>query len=118
MCRPDVDDLNSCSKLYEHQFTSKECHKLHDHLSLATMLNSPLPRIVLPKVIVQSSSALVVEAKESSVEVNGAKIFNLIPPTIRNIKSEIVAHFKQELVVDAFLSEVPDQTTVAGYGSR
>ena len=71
-------------------------------------------RLALPKNIIQSSSSLVKKARESSLGVKGARIFNLLPPSIRNIDSDNAAHFKKEL--DTFLSDVPDQPTVAGHG--
>ena len=62
----------------------------------------------------EGKSNLVKKARESYLGVKGARIFNLLPSTIRNINSDNVAHFKKEL--DSFLSEVPDQPTVAGHG--
>ena len=71
-------------------------------------------RLALPKNVVQASSPLVRKARESSLGVKGARIYNLLPSHIRNINSENVAQFKQKL--DVFLSEAPDQPTIAGHG--
>ena len=71
-------------------------------------------RTALPREVVRTSSALVRKARESSIGVKGTRIFNLLPSYIRNINSDNVDSFKSSL--DSFLSEVPDQTTIAGHG--
>ena len=71
-------------------------------------------RTAIPGVVVQSSPAQVRRARECSLAVKGAKIFNLLPNHIRNTNSEHVELFKCKL--DTFLSEIPDQPTVAGLG--
>ena len=71
-------------------------------------------RTAIPGDVVQSSPAQVKRARECSIGVKGAKIFNLLPNYIRNINSEHVELFKCSL--DTFLSEIPDQPTVAGLG--
>ena len=71
-------------------------------------------RTALPRDVVQSSSAAVKRARESSIGVKGARLFNLLPAHIRNISSDNVQLFKKNL--DDFLSKIPDQPTVAGQG--
>ena len=71
-------------------------------------------RTALPRQVVQSSSHLVRKARESSIGVKGANIFNLLPAEIRNIDSENVINFKKSL--DLFLLNIPDQPTIAGHG--
>ena len=71
-------------------------------------------RTVLPRSIVQSSSHLVRKARESSIGVKGARIFNLLPSNIRNTNSDSVDKFKNML--DSFLSSIPDEPTTAGCG--
>ena len=71
-------------------------------------------RTALPNVIIQSSSSHVKRARESSIGVKGARIFNLLPANIRNIDSNDVNTFKNSL--DSFLSKVADQPTIAGHG--
>ena len=44
----------------------------------------------------------------------GGKRFNLLPSTIRNINSSNVEVFK--IALDDFVSNIPDQPTVAGLG--
>ena len=71
-------------------------------------------RSALPRQIVATSSSLVKKARESSIGVKGAKIFNLLPVEVRNINSDNADLFKSEL--DLFLSNIPDQPTIAGNG--
>ena len=71
-------------------------------------------RTALPNNVLVSSSSLVKKARESSMGVKGARIFNLLPADIRNIDSENVDIFKKSL--DDFLCQVPDQPTIAGLG--
>ena len=71
-------------------------------------------RTALPRDVVKSSSSLVRKAREASIGVKGAKIFNLLPASIRNMDVKNVDLFKKDL--DSFLSQVPDQPTIAGYG--
>ena len=62
--------------------------------------------------IVRSAPTAVRRARENSLSVKGAKIFNLLPAEIRNINSDKVQHFKTKL--DEFLRNVPDEPTIAG----
>ena len=71
-------------------------------------------RTVLPHNIVASSPAPVKKARESSLGVKGARIFNLLPKEVRNIDSHSVDIFKKQL--DLFLTDIPDQPTTAGLG--
>ena len=71
-------------------------------------------RTALPRTVVKSAPSLVRNARESSIGVKGTKIFNLIPASIRNISCDNVDMFKKSL--DEFLSQVPDQPTIAGLG--
>ena len=71
-------------------------------------------RVALPQGVVQSSPAMVRRARESSLGVKGAKMFNLLPPMLRNINAVDVDVFKTAL--DNFLTKIPDQPTVAGLG--
>ena len=71
-------------------------------------------RTALPHHVVQSSPALVRRARESSLGVKGARLFNLLPADIRNNDSDSVDSFKSAL--DKFLGDIPDQPTVPGLG--
>ena len=71
-------------------------------------------RTALPNAVVMSSPAQVKKARENSLGVKGARIFNLLPVELRNIDSKNADTFKKNL--DTFLADVPDQPTVAGLG--
>ena len=57
--------------------------------------------------IVRTAPASVRRARENSLSVKGARMFNLLPAHLRNISSDKVQHFKSQL--DGFLKEVPDE---------
>ena len=71
-------------------------------------------RTALPHNVVSSSPAPVRKARESSLGVKGARIFNLLPTEVRNLDSKSIDIFKMKL--DVFLSNIPDQPTIAGFG--
>ena len=54
------------------------------------------------------------KAREASLQVKGAKLFNLLPRGIRDIDSNNVDTFKTCL--DHFLMTIPDQPTIPGFG--
>ena len=62
--------------------------------------------------ILRSSPAPVQKARENTLGVRGARIFNLLPLYIRNHDSSNVETFKS--LLDTYLSQVPDQPTVSG----
>ena len=70
-------------------------------------------RMVVPHPVRQAPSS-VRQAREATLGVKGAKIFNLLPVWIRTINGVTVDRFKSEL--DKFLSGVPDQPTLPGRG--
>ena len=69
-------------------------------------------RKFIPKPIVKSAPSLVRNARERSLAVKGAQLFNLLPESLRGLKSLHVDLFKNHL--DVFLSNIPDQPTVTG----
>ena len=69
-------------------------------------------RTIVPNKIVKSSPASVRKAREWSLGVRGAQLFNILPVTLRNLNSDSVETFKNNL--DSFLKLVPDQPTVSG----
>ena len=71
-------------------------------------------RTIVPSPIVKTAPSLVRKARERSLGVRGAAIFNLLPDNIRNINTDHVDYFKNHL--DVFLSAIPDQPTVTGLG--
>ena len=79
-----------------------------------TLTSGRRGRCVIPHEVVQSSPAMVRNARQNSLGSKGARLFNLLPPDIRNINSDSVDTFKNKL--DAFLTDIPDQPTIAGSG--
>ena len=71
-------------------------------------------RSIVPNTLVSTAPAVVINARERSLGVRGAKIFNLLPDNIRNMNSEHVDIFKNHL--DVFFSSIPDQPKVTGLG--
>ena len=69
-------------------------------------------RYIIPKTVVKTAPVSVRKARESSLAVKGAKIFNLLPASIRSMNTDHIETFKSNL--DSFLNQVPDQPTVAG----
>ena len=69
-------------------------------------------RLAIIQPFSNQTPASVRKATESSLSVKGAKLFNLLPPDIRNIDSSNQDTFKACL--DSFLSLVPDQPTAPG----
>ena len=68
--------------------------------------------LVLPNAVQRDAPAAVKRAREATLGIKGAKMFNLLPAWIRTINGVLVETFKAEL--DQFLGGVPDQPTVPG----
>ena len=76
-------------------------------------LNSRTGRWALPaEVPRQRVAPSVKKAKENSLRVKGAQLFNLLPAVLRNANHGDVLMFKNNL--DIYLSTVPDQPTTQG----
>ena len=76
-------------------------------------------RLIRPKYVNWHAPASIRRARESSMAVKGANIFNLLPKEIRNFKAnhlviDKVGEFKDKL--DMYLSSIPDQPTIPGLG--
>ena len=71
--------------------------------------NSRRGRLAQSKPYIRSAPAAVRRARESSLHVKGCRLFNLLPPQLRNMSGCSVDIFKKEL--DYFLATVPDQPT-------
>ena len=71
-------------------------------------------RSVIPKTVVRAAPTVVKNARERSLGVRGAKIFNLLPEHLRSMNTDHVYLFKNHL--DVFLSSIPDQPTMTGLG--
>ena len=68
--------------------------------------------MAIPKNIPTTAPAKVKKARERSLGVHGARLFNLLPPNLRNENSGDFLLFKNHL--DIFLSGIPDQPTTRG----
>ena len=71
-------------------------------------------RMIIPNPVDKSSPSVVRRARENSLGVKGAKLFNLLPEGIRTINTEHVDLFKNHL--DVFLASIPDEPTMTGLG--
>ena len=71
-------------------------------------------RSVIPKPVVRSAPSMVRTARERTLGVRGAAIFNLLPEQLRSMNSDHIDVFKNHL--DVLLTSVPDQPTVTGLG--
>ena len=58
------------------------------------------------------AAASVRNAREASLQVRGAKLFNCIPRELRDTLSGTTEQFKAKL--DAWLETIPDQPTIHG----
>ena len=67
-------------------------------------------RTILPNQVVASAPAAVRRARECSLGVKGARLFNILPAHIRSMDSANVDNFKCEL--DVFLSMIFDSLVV------
>ena len=69
-------------------------------------------RLAIPNSVPRTAHAKVRQARERSLGVHGAHLFNLLPVKLRNENSGDFALFKNHL--DIFLSVIPDQPTTPG----
>ena len=80
-----------------------------------TERNSRTGRLAIPaQVSRQGVPASVRNAKENSLRVRGARLFNLLPSVLRNANHGDVLMFKNNL--DHYLGDIPDQPTTRGLG--
>ena len=71
-------------------------------------------RSIIPKAVVRAAPSAVRNARERSLGVKGAQIFNLLPEQIRSMNTDHIDMFKNHL--DVFLASIPDQPTMTGLG--
>ena len=69
-------------------------------------------RLAIPNNVSCTAHVKVRQARERSLGVHGAHLFNLLPVNLRNEKAGDFALFKNHL--DIFLSVIPDQPTTPG----
>ena len=97
---------------YQVIFIWKMSQGLIQGYNLEFKSNDRRGRMVIPHPIPRKASPAVRRARESSLGVKGARIFNLLPVWIRTLNGVSVDKFKNEL--DKFLAGVPDQPTCPG----
>ena len=71
-------------------------------------------RVIIPNTVVRAAPSCVRNARERSLGVRGAQIFNLLPENLRSTNSQHTDLFKNHM--DVFLSSIPDQPTITGLG--
>ena len=69
-------------------------------------------RYAVPRKVKLTAAAVVRKAREGSLGVHAVRLFNLLPPHLRNEDSRDFDLFKNHL--DIFLSTVPDEPTTPG----
>ena len=79
-----------------------------------TQEDTRLGRRVTPAAVRMSAPSKVHNAALGSLRVKGAKIFNLLPPHLRNNNDGDILMFMNHL--DLYLENVPDEPTVQGLG--
>ena len=82
------------------------------HVQFSEIDNGRRGRMAVPLPHASTAPTAVKRARESSLSVKGCRLFNLLPPGIRNMTGCTVDNFKK--AVDEFLANVPDQPTVSG----
>ena len=71
-------------------------------------------RSVIPNTVVRAAPSVVRNARERTLGVRGARMFNLLPEQLRSMNSDHIEVLKNHL--DVFLSSIPDQPTMTGLG--
>ena len=69
-------------------------------------------RLAVPASIPSDAPTCLKRAREKFLNVHGARIFNLLPKSLRNENAADFPLFKNHL--DIFLARIPDQPTTAG----
>jgi hypothetical protein len=70
--------------------------------------------MIIPNPVDKSSPSVVRRARENTLGIKGAQIFNLLPESVRVLNTEHVDLFKNHL--DVFLANIPDEPTMTGLG--
>ena len=66
----------------------------------------------VPQPVPRSAPSNVRKAREATLGVRGARLFNLLPIYVRNCEVTSIESFKS--ILDKYLSNIPDQPTVSG----
>ena len=86
-----------------------------EHNRIKSKMSSRHGRLCVIPSVSKTASARVQTLREGSLCVNGPKLFNILPPSIRNITNVGVNTFKKKL--DEFLAAIPDEPQSPGYTS-
>ena len=97
---------------YQVCFLWKQCQGLVDGYEMKWQWSDRWGRLAVPNRIPNSAPSKVKGARERSLGVHGAHLFNLLPKTLRNENSGDFDLFKNHL--DIFLANIPDQPTTTG----
>ena len=97
---------------YQVCFLWKISQGLVDGYSINWQWSERRGRIAIPNAIPSTAPTKVKQARERTLGVHGARIFNLLPCNLRNENSGDFALFKNHLEI--FLSTVPDQPSTPG----
>ena len=97
---------------YQICFFWKVSQGLVDGYKVHWQWNDRRGRTAIPNIISKTAPSKVRQARERSLGVHGARLFNILPSHLRNENSGDFALFKNHL--DIFLSTVPDQPTTPG----
>ena len=90
----------------------KQCQGLADGYTIGWQWSDRRGRLAVPNSIPRHEPAKVRQARERSLGVHGARLFNLLPQSLRNENCRDFPLFKNHL--DIFLAIVPDQPTTPG----
>ena len=93
-------------------FLWKISEGLVDSYTIPFVTNPRRGRLATVSPVSRDAPTAVRKAREASLSVKGARIFNLLPADIRNIEGTTVDTFK--LSLDRFLEQIPDQPTIPG----
>ena len=96
----------------QYMFLWKISQGLVQGYSVEFVLSSRRGRLAVIPPYSRKVQAKVRNARESSLAIKGAKIFNLLPAYIRDIDGSDQTYFKSSL--DVYLSSIPDQPTIPG----
>ena len=97
---------------YQICFLWKQSQGLVEGYSFKCQWSDRRGRLAIPTNIPSSAPTKVKQARERSLGVHGARLFNLLPVNLRNENSGEFPLFKNHL--DIFLYLVPDQPTTPG----
>ena len=97
---------------YQICFLWKISQGLVEGYNISWQWNPRRGRMAIPNNIPPSAPSQVKKARERSLGVHGARLFNILPVNLRNENSGDFALFKNHL--DIYLTTIPDQPTTQG----